>query len=464
MAKPSQRDCASHNSPRPLARILGPISVACVGIGGAIGSGIFATPGEAARHVHSPWIILGLWALAGLITLLQSMVTAELATRFPRAGGEYQYLKEAYGPFAAFFFGWSFTVFIVGGGAGTIATAFGEFIADMLEVSWRWAPAVFGCGAIISVVVVNAMGLRTGAATQNFLTFLKTALLLAIAVGAMIVAGRWTPMPAPPDPEPAPLSLDGFFLALMPVFWSYTGATDSAKLAEETRDAHRALPRALLASVAVLTIVYIFYNYALLCGAAPVDMAGRRSVPALVYSGVTALPVDKLILAASALICLGAISSVFLANVRVTYALARDGLTFRALGDMSSRQAPVNSIIVGGVLACSFVLNRNFEQILRIYFLASAVLFGMTYASLLVFRRRERSGAAHAAGQDVTAVYRAPAGIAAVLTLIVIEAAIAISIIVSDIQTGSRDSLWTLGLLTGLGALYLVWRTSMKRG
>lgn len=442
----------------PLRRILGPVSVACVGVGVAIGSGIFATPGEAAKHLHSPGALLSIWVVAGFVTLLQSFVTAELATRFPRAGGEYQFLREAYGDFAAFFFGWSFTIFIVGGGAGTIAAAFGEFIAELLVMDQPWSAPLFGCAAIAAVTTVNALGLRTGAVTQNLLTFLKTSAVVAIAVGALLMARRAVPAAQAAAPTGG-ATLESYLLALLPAFWSYSGANDSAKLAEETRDVNRALPRALLATVTVLTVVYCFYNYALLCAARPDQMAGVRSVPAMIFAPLTGYPVNEMILIASALVCLGALSSTFLANIRVTYAMARDGLTFRALGRMSAKQAPVASLVVGAVLACAFVVNRRFEDILRIYFLASALLFGLTYASMIVFRLRDRrEGRAFPSN-----VFRTPFGMAVAGLLIVIELAIGASIISSDLRTGSRDSLMTLALLTALAVLYVVWKAVVAR-
>src|SRR5690606_26567890 len=123
------------------------------------------------------------------------------------------------------------------------------------------------------------------------------------------------------------------------------------------------------------TGVYLLYNYALLCAMSPADMAGRADVHAVIFHGVTAAPVESLILLASVLICFGSLSSVFLANTRVTFALARDGLTFPFLARMSERQAPTASLIVCGAMACLFVLNRRFTEILNIYFMGSAVLF-----------------------------------------------------------------------------------------
>ena len=440
--------------PGTLRRIVGPFTIGCAGLGAAIGSGIFATPGEAAIHLRNPWALMATWAIAGVITLLQALVTAELTTRLPRAGGEYQFLKEAYGEFAAFFFGWSFTIFIVGAGAASIAAALGEFVAELLSVDAKYASAL-GCAGVAIVVGTNAAGLRTGAATQNALTIVKTLALVAIGVGALAVAGRFTPAISSEVTSTATSTgLEPFLLALLPAFWSYTGATDPAKLAEETRDVRRGLPMALATSALVLTAVYCFYNYALLCAASPARMAGHRSVPSLIFSSSGAGWANTAVLLASAMICLGALSSMFLANVRVTYALARDGLTFRFLGGMSRGQSPVASQVIGGLIACAFVFKRNYGQILQIYFMASTVLFGLTYASLIVFRRRERAAAR---GAD-EAVFRLPMGPAIAILLIVVEMAIAASIVVSDYRTGSRDSTWTVALLVGLAALYGVWK------
>ncbi len=437
-----------------LRKLIGAATLVCVGVGGAIGSGIFRTPGDVAALVASPWIILLLWISGGAITLLQSLVSAELATRFPQAGGEYQYLKEAYGEFAAFLFGWACTVFVIGAGAATIARALGDFAADLFRVDAAMAEPAFACGAIILVVAVNVLGLRTGAFTQNLLTALKVAAVLGIAVGACATSGRWTPAPTPPgESTPSIPSIQVLFAALLPVFWPYTGATDSIRLAEEVHDVKKALPRALVATVAVLTAVYVLYNYALLCAASPRQMAGHESIHADIFEGSTAIPTRELILIASILICLGSISALFLANSRVTYALARDGLTFRFLARMSAAQAPVASLCAVGLIACGFALSRSFQQMLFIYFLGSGLLFVLTYFSLVVFRRRDRR-----AGRPFPAdVYKTPAGYLVVLILIAFQVAISVAIIHEDLASRTYDSLRTLGVFLGLFILYIVW-------
>lgn len=451
---PDLREQIGPARPAALRRVLGPVSILCVGVGAAVGSGVFATPGDVAALVSSPWLILLAWLLAGVITFLQTLVTAELATRFPRAGGEYQYLRAAYGDFAAFFFGWSFTIFIVGGGAGTVAAAFGRFAAELFGQRSGAAESAWGCAAILIVTLLNTLGIRTGAATQNLLTVVKVAALLAIAAAVPTLTGRWTPRSDAGPPGGAALpSLDHFLLALMIVFWSYTGATDSAKLAEETKDAGRSVPFGLWGSALVLIAVYFAYNYALLCGASPLELRGKGSAAAMLFETAGVRWAGSLVLMASGLICLGSISSMLLANTRVTYALARDGLTFAALGRMSAGQAPVPALIVGALIAGAFVVQRDFSHILRIYFLASTVLFGLSYWSLIVFRRRDR----RAGGGFPAGVYRVPAGGLVAGILVAVEAVIALSIVRADLREGTRDSLWTLVLLAALAGLYAIW-------
>jgi len=438
-----------------LVRMIGPATAVFVGVGVAIGSGIFKAPGEIANYVGSPWTIMLVWLFAGLITLLQSLVTAELATRFPKAGGDYQFLKEAYGEFAAFFFGWSYTIFIIGGGAATIAAALGGFAAQLCGLEQTWAPPVFAVAAIVAVTAINAAGLRAGAITQNVLTVLKVLAVLGIAIGAFVLAGRVTPAACQPTQETGGLQgIRLFLLALLPAFWSYSGATDTAKLAEEIKDVRRSLPRALVGGTLLLTGVYCVFNYALLAALPPAEMAGRESVPAAVFQQLSGFGIAELILLVSVLVCLGALSSTILSTVRVTFALARDGLAFRSLGRMSSNQAPVWSLIVICCIASAFASSRSFFEMLEIYFLAGAILYGMSYMSLIVFRLRDR----RAGRAFPETAYRAPLGVLMAALLVLIELTLCASIIYSDWRNGTYDSLWTLVLLAAMALLYCLWK------
>jgi len=428
-----------------LRRLLGAWTALFVGLGIAIGSGIFRVPGVVAGALHAPgWIVL-VWVLCGAVNLMQGLVTAELVTRYPKAGGEYVYLREAYGEFAAFFFGWGFTIFVVGGGAAIIAAALGDFAVELwrLDAAWsRYTAAM----AIALVTGINAIGLRVGATVQNILTVLKVSALVVV-----IVAGiGWGRSPLASGSTGVAsgglVGMSAILTGFMAALWPYMGTTDAAMLAEEVKDVRRAMPRALVASSLTLTVFYVLFNLALLHVVPAAQMGGLDSVPGEAMARLVGAWGRTAMLVVAILVCLSTLSSTLLATIRVTFALARDGLAFRFLGRMSKGQTPVAALLVVGAVAGVLVLKRDFREVLSIYFLASAVLFGLTYASLIVFRLRETE-----VPRDV---FRCPFGIVLALLLIALEVALALHIIVTD----RDDAVGTLKVLAALGAAYFLWK------
>lgn len=429
-----------------LQRILGTTTALLIGMGVAIGSGIFRTPGDIAGQLREPWLILLAWSVGGLVVLMQGMVTAEIATRFPEAGGEYVFLREAYGRFVAFFFGWAYTVFVIGAGTAVIAIAFGDFACELFHFPGEWSGA-FAAASITIVTGVNVIGLRTGAGTQNILTCLKIVALLGVVVVGFVFGNSSAHASAAIPPAPPPSLISAWIAAMLPVLWSYDGTTDSVKMAEEIRDVRRALPRAVIGSTVALTVLYALVNLAMLRIIPAHEMVGLASVPGDAMARIFGSAGRHAMLIVAMLVCLGSISSTIPATVRVTFALARDRLTFRFLSKMSRSQAPVPALIVVSAIAVAFSLNRSFSSALNIYFLASALLFGLSYASLIVFRARESAFPANA--------YRCPLGWALAAILIVIQGAIAIHIALRQPMT----ALYTAIILIVLGVLYLLWRS-----
>jgi len=526
------------NHPASLKRILGVPTVWLIGMGVAIGSGIFRTPGEIASRVPSPAAMLLVWVAAAAIVLAQGMVTAELATRFPRAGGEYVYLREAYGRFVAFFFGWSYTVFIIGGGAAAIAVALGDFACRLWGLpGGAWAGPI-AAGAVLAVTCVNACGLRIGAGAQNALTVLK-----CLALVALIVIGlgwgrepiHWFGAPSAPPGEPRasaraetpeliasapaseprasaraetpeliasapaseprtsaraePPSVEGiqveephapessvpsspqslgipaafaaiaaFLSALLPALWAYDGTTDSVKMAEEVRDVRRAMPRAIVGATLSLAVLYVLVNYALLRMLPMSEFHDEVSVPGRAMEKLFGQAGRRAMLIAAIVVCLGSLSATVLATIRVTFALARDGLTFRFLGRMSAGQSPVAALFVVCGFSIVLCLIRDFGGVLNIYYFAGCILFGLSYASLLVFRRRDakrqRDGSTHDAAGARAEIFRCPAGRGIAVFLVTFQLILAANIV----SQAPRDAAWACGVLATVGALYLVWK------
>lgn len=435
---------------RPLARVLGPVTTLLVGVGIAVGSGILRTPGLVATELPSPLWILIVWIIGGVFCLASGLVSAELSTRFPKAGGEYVYLREAYGEGVAFFFGWAFTVFIVGGGVATIGAAAGEAAAAVFGLGAETAPwlAAFSVAAVTGL---NAMGLSTGAGAQNILTGAK---ILALGIVALLGFTLGEPGKLMLAAQAAPtIGLGGFLAALPPVLFAYAGTTDTAKLAEEVENPEKSMPRAMVGAALLVTVVYLVVNLSYLFVLSPAEMKGRSFVASDIFSILLGPVGERAMNAVSLLVFLGALSSTVLATVRVTFALARDGLAPSRLAFISKAQAPVPALVLVGLIATTFTLFRGFRQILDIYFLASSVLFGLTYLSLLVFRARD----ARAGRSAPPGMFRCPGAGLLVFGLIAVQLAIAADILL----TNPRDAIGAGGLVLVLAVAYsglLRWR------
>lgn len=439
------------SSPKPgqLRKMVGPMTTLLIGLGIAIGSGIFRTPALAAQQLGSPMWMVAAWMTGALFVLCSGLVSGELSTRFPQAGGEYVYLREAYGEPVAFLFGYAYTVFILGGGCGTIAAASGEALTELFSVDASHAP-VLGAIAVVVITTINAFGLKAGAGLQNALTVLKITAILAVAIIAFMHGGSTTDWSLPMQRPPNTTVGTALIGAIIPVLWAYEGTTDPVKMAEEIKDVRRDLPRALVLAALSLMGLYVCVNIAFLSVLTPAQMAKSTFVASDVMEIVFGPIGRRLMSALSLIVFLGSLSASMLATVRVTFALARDGLTFPVLAKMSKGQAPVPSLILVGVLAGAFCLFRSFRDILNIYFLAAAILFGLSYASLIVFRLRDKK---ERRPFPATA-FRCPAGPVLAIFLICFEAYLAINIVIDQ----RTDSLYTLGMLVGFVVLYVVWR------
>lgn len=460
----------THKTHKPLKRILGTPTAWLIGIGVAVGSGIFRTPGDVATQLGSQWIIVGAWILGGITAMMQALVSAELATRHPKVGGEYVYLREAYGDFVAFFFGWSYTVFILGSAAATIGLAFGDFAADLFtdpatSTGLTTYAQRFAVGAVVAVTAVNLVGLRTGAGAQNALTLVKVVALLAVVVIGFVwgsaspgvvqaIAANATGPNAGATTTAAGQAASPFFMhfiaAMLAVHWSYDGATDSVKMAEEIKDVRRALPRALIGTAATVTLLYVLVNVALLRMVPAEDMAGMTFVPGEAMRRIFGPAGRDAMLLVAMFVCLGALNSMLLAAIRVTYALARDGLAFGFMARMSKSQAPVPALLVVGCLSVVLITQRSFQEMIGIYYFAGSILFGLSFATLIIFRLREREFPAHA--------FRCPAGPLLASLIILMQLALAYKVLYDN----PRDALYTTLLLAFFAALYFVWKR--KRG
>jgi len=378
----SAPDVSSHG----LARRLGPFDATMLVMGGIIGSGIFVTPAEVARHVTAPLLTVGVWVLGGLVALAASFVYAELAARRPEVGGQYAYLRDAYGPMPAFLYGWALLLVIQSGGMAAVAITFARYFGDLVQLPLSENGIAVAVLALLSLV--NCMGVRSGSNVQSGLMVLKI-----LAIGALVLAGLLFAPAAVHSSQPAiPGSVStiaAIGAAMTPVMFSYGGWQTSSFVAGEMRDPGRDLARGLLLGVAGVILLYTAVAFVCVHALGPTALANSKTPAtdvmrlALGANGATFIAIGITIST------LGFLSQGMLTAPRVYFAMAEDGLFFRGVARVSARtRVPVIAIVLQGVAAAVIALSGTFSQILNYVVSVDFIFFGLTGAALFVFRRR----------------------------------------------------------------------------
>jgi len=385
-----------------LERRLGPLDGAAIVVSNVIGGGIFLVPVFVAQSVPHPWAMLAVWLAGGALAFTGAMAYAELAALRPRSGGEYVYLREAFGPLVAFLTGW--TSFVAGFSGAIAASSIGlaNYLSRFLAVAGDTSPIVtlsigplellLSPQAIVAVATigllsgVHILGLGPGRVVQNLLGGAKVALLTAFVVfGFSLGDGSTAHFTAGATVAPG-----SWLLALIPVMFSYAGWNAAAYVAEEIRDPGRNVPLALGLGTLVVVVIYLFLNL-LYVYALPVtefndvdvrivDVAADR-----LFGPSIAGPVA----AASVVMIAASISAMVLAGPRVYYAMARDGQLPAIFGRVNSKfHTPLVAIVSQSVWASLLVLSGRFQQLIEYTGFAVVLFAGVAVMSLFVLRHR----------------------------------------------------------------------------
>jgi basic amino acid/polyamine antiporter, APA family len=390
-------------APAPVgyARRIGLFSATMLVVGGIIGSGIFLNPAIVAQRVGSSRLIVATWALGALVALLGAFIFAELGARRPAAGGGYVYLRDAFGPLPAFLYGWALLLAIATGAAAAVAVTFASYAAPLLGLapgSQPWLAAA----AIVVLSAINIAGVQPGSVTQNVFTILKL-----VAIGAL-VAGAVLGPPAAADAAiaaAAPSAASGSMVlavgtALVPVLFAYGGWQQTNFVAEEMVDPERNLPRALVIGVVIVAVVYLAVNVTYLRALGVPALASSRAPAADVMGAWFGDTGRRVIAAGIAISTFGFLNLVILVTPRVYQAMARDGLFFARFAELHPRfRTPVAAIVVQGAWAVCLLLSGSYGQLLDYVTFADWIFFGITAATLFVYRRRDSAAGAR---------YRAP--------------------------------------------------------
>jgi len=372
-----------------LARRLTLFDAAMLVMGGIIGSGIFVTPSEVARHVGTPFLIVGIWVLGGAVfALAGAFVYAELAVRRPALGGQYAYLRDAYGPLPAFLYGWSLLLVIQSGGMAAVAITFARYANGFAHL--RMNDAALAVATIALLSAVNCLGVRSGSNVQSLLVVLKI-----FAITVLVGVGLWL---APATGASAAIGsgggLSGVGAALVPVIFSYGGWQTASFIAGELRNPERDLARGMLLGVAGVILLYTLVVFVCVHALGPQGLGASRTPASDVMRLAFGEPGATFIGVGVAISALGFLSQGMLTAPRVYFAMAEDGLFFRSVATVSKQtRVPVIAILLQGVVTAVIALSGTFGQILSYVVSVDLIFFALTGAAVFIFRRRSDAGA-----------------------------------------------------------------------
>jgi amino acid transporter len=357
-------------------------------VGIIVGVGIYQMAPDVAKGVDGPWGVLGIWALGGLLSLCGALCYAELAAAYPEQGGDYVYLKRAYGDWPAFLFGWVQLTVIRPGNIAVMAFAFATYAAAIHDplggAAPAWTERLYAVGATLALTAINVLGVSKGKGVQNLLTAAKVAGLILVAVAALAGSGARPPAGAPPDAIP-------FGLALIFVLFTYGGWNEMAYVAAEVRNPERNVARALLLGTAAVTGLYLLVNGAFLLA---LGHAGTAASTAVATETVAAVFPDAAATVVSALICvsaLGAVNGLILTGARISYAVGLDHPAFARLGRWhSSLGTPVAALLLQGAISVALILVLGSFASAVLYTAAAVYAFYLATAlAVPVLRRKD---------------------------------------------------------------------------
>lgn len=386
-----------------LHRRLGPLDAAAIVISNVIGGGIFFVPILVAQYVPTPWLMLGVWLVGGALAFAGAMAYAELAALRPRAGGEYVYLREAFGPLAAFLTGW--TSFIAGfsGAIAASSVALADYVGRFIPAAGDRTPlftipipavplvvsrqSVVALSAVAVLCVIHIRGLGPGRLLQNILAGAKVAaLVIFVALGFGLGQGDFGHLA-----ESAPVAPAGFLMALIPVMFAYSGWNAASYVAEEIRDPGRNVPKALGIGTAAVVAIYLLLNLLYLYAMPRADLAGLMGARLIdiVAERLFGFVAANLIALFTIISLAASISAMVLAGPRVYFAMARDGIFFPAAGRVHPRyRTPVVAIVAQGIWSGVLILSGTLSQLVSYTGFAVVLFAAVAVLALFVLRAR----------------------------------------------------------------------------
>ena len=395
-----------------LVRGLGLVAAISIIIGNVIGTGVFLKARVMTCNVGTPGMVVTVWVVAGLLSLAGALTYAELAAMMPRAGGEYVFMREAYGRGAGFLSGWMQILIAKTGSQASVALIFANSLNDLsgksVEGLSGFAVQLTAILVIVAITLLNCAAVKVSGWVATALTCVKVALVLGVGLGAFLLAqGDWghfalsnaggTCEGVSPG---AMLGVAGFGAAMLGALWGYDGWNNLTFVAGEIKEPQRNIPLALIGGTILIMLLYVFINAAYFYALPPTAIASvsaTSSVAAEVTNSFMATFSDSakalvagLVAAALMASSVGTLHTSVLTGARVPYAMARDGLFFDKLSKVSeTTRVPARAVLAQGIWACTLVIIlQSFDKLTDYVVFGSYIFYGLVTASIFVFRRR----------------------------------------------------------------------------
>ena len=436
---------APGEQPNQLRRILGISDLVLMIVGTVIGSGIFLVPGVVLRAVgNSVPIALLVWLVGGVLSLLGALTYGELSAMKPQAGGLYVYIRDCFGAFPAFLFGWTMFFVISAGSVATLAVAFGNYLGEFVQLS----PLQIKIVAIlmISVItVVNVLGTRQSANLLNVTTAVKVGAILLF--GTMLLwRGTHSVFGEANSAIGQTPGIVGFGLAMISVLWAYEGWQYATYTAGETVNPQRIFPLAFLIATAALIAIYIFANLGYLAALGTSGVAGSTRVAASALGVVVSHGAGKLVAIAILISMFSAANAIILNAPRVYYAMAKDGLFFVSLSRVHPRfGTPALAICAAAIWSAALAASGTYEQLLTYVVFIGWIFYALAAASIFIYRKRSPA---------MARPYRVP-GYPFTPALFIVAA---LALVINTMATQPMRAAIGLGIVLLGAPAFLLWR------
>jgi APA family basic amino acid/polyamine antiporter len=398
-----------------LIRALGPVATTAIVVGNVIGTGVFLKSRVMTCNVGTPGRVLAVWVVGGLLSLAGALTYAELAAIWPHAGGEYVFIRNAYSSRLAFLFGWMRFFASGAGSLAALAAGFAIFLnvllAGSLNVTYFSLDLpgyslpfgnlqIVALGAIAIVTAVNCASVAIGGKFAIGLTAIKIGSIVTLGLGALLFAsGNWSNFLTTDNggacegvAAAARGGSAGFAAAMLGALWAYNGWNEMTFVSGEVKHPERNIPLALISGMVICIALYVFVNTSYFYVLTPTEVAGvpaTSSVAAVVVERFLGAVAVSLIAAAMMTSTFGALHTSTMANSRIPFAMAKDGLFPKALARVSERgHVPVRALLVQGVWAGLLALSGSFDTLTDYVIFVNWIFFGLVILSVFFVRRR----------------------------------------------------------------------------